>query len=604
MMNKERKDSTLEYLRLLGLSPEEAQIFWTLTVMGPLTTLELARKTKINRTKVYRVVDIMGSRRLVKEIKDQYTTRIEAESAERLQEMLKETQTKTRMLSNKFEVVMGDLAQLSAKERSDTAVHFYRGPEGIKQMVWNTLKATSEIVGYTYLSFESAVGEEFVEEYYAEFYRRNLRMRDILSDNYLRSMRESSQSPKTYRLHPNWRTHIDSRYIGEKELPIPHQMDIYDDTVGIYSWQEGEIFGVEIKNPKVAAFQRSLFEQTWSMAKPRELDSPIKYDNKIQVDAAFLLSRTTLPLSQFHDLLREIEKIYPVGKIVKSEPLVYGYEDANFLLKTDHGRYALKIFASDMERTYVAAHGKIIGAANKLKIPSPKILQAREGDLITETMGQFVMITEMFEGESFAKKPPEMKDMLAVTRAIAKLNQRQEKLVVGYDSWGNANLMREYKRDQDRVGREVKDLIKPVLDQLRKIDTTTFTHGLIHGDIQPNHVLKNERGEYCILDFGVARYDAVVSELSTHLAWFCLSKESWGNYDKIVGKILTEYTKVIKLGREEIATIPLLIAASYAAYYFRTSILIGEGDNSQETREWNQKAKGLMILAMVAKCLN
>jgi len=102
----------------------------------------------------------------------------------------------------------------------------------------------------------------------------------------------------------------------------------------------------------------------------------------------------------------------------------------------------------------------------------------------------------------------------------------------------------------------------------------------------------------------VARYDAVVYELSTHLAWFCLSKESWGNYDKIVGKILTEYTKVIKLGREEIATIPLLIAASYAAYYFRTSILIGEGDNSQETREWNQKAKGLMILAMVAKCLN
>ena len=213
-------------------------------------------------------------------------------------------------------------------------------------------------------------------------------------------------------------------------------------------------------------------------------------------------------------------------------------------------------------------------------------------------MGQFVMITEMFEGEDFANKPPEMDDILVVTSAIAKLNQRQEKLVVGYDSWGNANLMREYKRDQDHVAREVKDLITPVLDQLRKIDTSTFTHGLIHGDIQPNHVLKNRQGEYCILDFGVARYDALVYEISTHLAWFCLNKKSWDNYEEIVRKVSMEYTKVIKLGREEIATIPLLIAASYAAYYFRTSILIGEGDNSKETREWNKKAKEMMGLAM------
>ncbi|MBI5452275.1 hypothetical protein HY945_02345 [Candidatus Gottesmanbacteria bacterium] len=43
-------------------------------------------------------------------------------------------------------------------------------------------------------------------------------------------------------------------------------MDIYNEIVSIYHWHEGEIFGVEIYNEKVANMQRQLFEMVWRMA--------------------------------------------------------------------------------------------------------------------------------------------------------------------------------------------------------------------------------------------------------------------------------------------------------------------------------------------------
>ena len=33
-----------------------------------------------------------------------------------------------------------------------------------------------------------------------------------------------------------------------------------------YNWYEGEVFGVEIQNEKIAAFQKQLFNIVWQMA--------------------------------------------------------------------------------------------------------------------------------------------------------------------------------------------------------------------------------------------------------------------------------------------------------------------------------------------------
>ena len=58
-----------------------------------------------------------------------------------------------------------------------------------------------------------------------------------------------------------------SRYLPSSILSIDHQTDIYDDVVAFYNWHEGEVFGVEIYNDKVASMQRQIFEILWGMGK-------------------------------------------------------------------------------------------------------------------------------------------------------------------------------------------------------------------------------------------------------------------------------------------------------------------------------------------------
>ena len=56
-------------------------------------------------------------------------------------------------------------------------------------------------------------------------------------------------------------------YLPQSILAIPHQTDIYNEVVSFYSWNEGEVWGTEIYNAKVANMQRQLFELAWEKAK-------------------------------------------------------------------------------------------------------------------------------------------------------------------------------------------------------------------------------------------------------------------------------------------------------------------------------------------------
>ena len=60
----------------------------------------------------------------------------------------------------------------------------------------------------------------------------------------------------------NW----ESRYIPPGLLKIDHQLDVYNDVVAIYNWYEGEVFGIQIVNEKVADFQKQLFDLVWKQA--------------------------------------------------------------------------------------------------------------------------------------------------------------------------------------------------------------------------------------------------------------------------------------------------------------------------------------------------
>jgi len=257
-----------KFLIKLGLDEDGAIVYTTLLSYGPLTVLNLSRKANIPRTMVYRIVDELVRKGLLEEIVDENTKLYSSVEPDGLTPLVNQRLDEAKQLANNFPQVKNLLLQQVHGKSPDTKVAFYKGKTGIKQMVYNVLSAKTEVVGYTFEVLESITGNVFAKRFYEEFVRKNLKMRDVYSDVYLKSANSVNAAINNPLTPENWHRQVESRYLPDKDLFVNVQMDIYNDVISYYSWHEGEVFGVEIKNRKVADFQRQIFEMVWEKAKP------------------------------------------------------------------------------------------------------------------------------------------------------------------------------------------------------------------------------------------------------------------------------------------------------------------------------------------------
>lgn len=305
-----------------------------------------------------------------------------------------------------------------------------------------------------------------------------------------------------------------------------------------------------------------------------------------------LLQRTALTVS-FEDFISEVASNYPViGKIQEYHPIMVGYEAANIDLVTDKGRYVIKIFESDRQEENIESLVKVLIEAPKVGVKVPEVIKGKDGYLSHSSQDKApYYLTKFFEGKDFQEQLPGIDEIKRVTQILARLNTLDFPVVEAYDSWGNKNLVKEFEANSDKLNSEIKDLVEPVVEQMRQLDWDQFSRSVIHGDLQLKHVLRDIEDEYCLIDFGCMSYDAKVVDVSVFLAWFCLHEKTWDNADQVIKTVLELYTQTHPLNNYELEAIPVLTKAAYSAYLMKTSILIQEGDESQETREWYDSAK-------------
>lgn len=253
------KDNLRNFLTTLGLTSEEANIYSVLIEKGPSTILQVSRDTKVNRTKIYRLLDSMLAKGIIEEVVDEKRKLLKAADINKLEYFVKEQENKSKTLTELFPQVRELVSNTTSLVQPGTKVLFYRGSEGIRQMVWNTLRAEKECIGFTYRDLDEVVGEEFATKWKEEFILRGLKFRDIVGNSYLKSVKKGKDEITSDK---NFQT----RFIESGTLEINHQTDIYNDVVAYYNWFEGEVFGVEIYNSKIAQMQKQIFEIIWKLS--------------------------------------------------------------------------------------------------------------------------------------------------------------------------------------------------------------------------------------------------------------------------------------------------------------------------------------------------
>jgi sugar-specific transcriptional regulator TrmB len=245
-------------LKSFGLDSKQISIYLTLLRRGRLTNLEIARHSGINRTTVYRFLETLKEIGLVEEVIDENTTYAQAVDPSQLQLIIKQKEAEIIHLKTVLPTIISELSVLEDKVIPSTKVVYFRGIKGLQQLLWNTLKAKGEQVGFGYLNWNDGVGQAFAEKLREEYVIRKVHLREILNE-----VDEKGEYTSVNQYFNNYYQH---RMIPKEKLEIKHDTYIYNDVFAFYHIYKGELFGVEIHNAEIAKTQKQMFEILWEQS--------------------------------------------------------------------------------------------------------------------------------------------------------------------------------------------------------------------------------------------------------------------------------------------------------------------------------------------------
>jgi sugar-specific transcriptional regulator TrmB len=251
-----------EYFAKLGLEPEIAEVYLALHAYGPQSLLQLARNAKIERTRLYRLLDTLVDHNLI-EVESLYKRKLyKAAPIGNLQILLTKREQEIRDLQKELTLLQEQYKPTSAHSPL-THVQFYRGEEGVKQMFWNQTKSRGENLSILFENMQTLTNLAFFERWVERCNERDLTFRSIAGDHFLSTQRNWYNKHDNEKLK-SWK----GCYLPDSVFPITHSMVTYDDVVSYYNWKDGEVFGLEVYNSEIATAQRHLFEMLWGQGQP------------------------------------------------------------------------------------------------------------------------------------------------------------------------------------------------------------------------------------------------------------------------------------------------------------------------------------------------
>ena len=138
------KQIILKQLNNLGLEDIEAIIYLYLLEHGPRTHLELSRETNIDRSKIYRDVERLKSKKLLEESNNARGQKLRAANPQNLELLIHEKEQEIKIQKDNLPDILRELTSLPSDEQINIEIKHYRGTDGLKQMLWNHMAAKKE----------------------------------------------------------------------------------------------------------------------------------------------------------------------------------------------------------------------------------------------------------------------------------------------------------------------------------------------------------------------------------------------------------------------------------------------------------------------------
>lgn len=302
-------------------------------------------------------------------------------------------------------------------------------------------------------------------------------------------------------------------------------------------------------------------------------------------------------------LSKEVCKEYDLGEFIDNDLIKIGYEDFNYILSTNKGKFVVKVFSNlrtDKDCQNLADRGSIPFYHG---CSCPRIFENKQGNLLIITMNKIkfrLIVMEYIDGKDFftLDELPSEENLQKIAQEIAKLNLIDYKPEFIYDKWAIVNFEKEYLQNKKHLSGKFKTLIEEVYNEFKTVDFSRLKYGFVHGDIIETNVLKDSKNKIWFIDFSVSNYLPRIVDLAVSICDLCLDLENIEKSKQRIHDFITEYEKIYPLmDYEKIALKTFLKCHQAISILETTREKIEENNTSEENLKFLDKAKkGLLLM--------
>lgn len=245
-----------KFLQEIGLSDKEARVYLALLEVDNDSVLDLSKKTKINRTTIYPVLESLAKKGLISEIKIDKKVRFAAEPPERIETYIERRKIGLEEQGKRLKDILPQMKSVQRESGEKPVIKYYEGKEGI-------MSAITEYFGEDkggesfFIYSKDLVYKIFTEEERKQAKGKRLKSKIHANAIYTSKLGDIADQEKEM----STRIRVD----GEK-YPISCDIGIYKDYVRIHTLGS-KLSAVYIKSEDIAETLRSLFKITFDNLK-------------------------------------------------------------------------------------------------------------------------------------------------------------------------------------------------------------------------------------------------------------------------------------------------------------------------------------------------
>lgn len=255
----EKADTLISLLSQYGLTEEEVRAYLEIVAGRGDTALKIAKLTKLSRTKVYRILDILLAKKFIIARIGERGMRFLATPPDQLDFLVSDRENELSKLKKSLPLLQSELTKLSSQSTESTQVRYYHGVDGLKQVTYNSLKAKGELLTYELSTMNAFMDQDEAEQLRERFVENKVHIKTLTNMSEMLAWTSVAEMVEKY-----W----EIRHLDPKDKPFQFEILIYNDIYCMYKYTGNEIFCVEIKNAELASMQRTLFYYLWDMARP------------------------------------------------------------------------------------------------------------------------------------------------------------------------------------------------------------------------------------------------------------------------------------------------------------------------------------------------